>query len=541
MKARRAVPGRVGVPPAGLGVSPKQSSKQMRKAATQDASLGLAHPPSSAIPNRRLGGRDAHPTREAQTERLKARNSELIRTLQLSEEARAVLADQYDFAPVGFVTLDAKGCVREINLTAAHMLGWERAPLLGMPFFTHIAKAHVSTFLRHLRDCRRQSCEIVCEAALRVRGGGEVPVELRSVPVLDPRRGDTVFRTTIINVTERLQVSRALRESEERYRELVELSPDGIFIVSEGAIVFANSAALLLCGVERAEALFGGEFIAWARSAYRPALSAILLGASTAREAPPVEAKFVRRDRTVIDVEVVARPFRHDGGRAVLVVARDISRRKAAERHVLKISDRERSNFGRDLHDSLCQGLTGAALLADGLRKEFQSVNPRAAEEAQYLAEVVRNCREEARNLARSLCPVTMEQHGLVAALHELATEVAARMRVGCTLQADDRIAIDDVSRATHLYRIAQEAISNAIQHGRAKSVLLQLGADNGKMTLRVEDNGKGLPAKPKHAGMGLHIMRYRAGLIGGSLDVRRVRPRGTVVTCTFSTHSETA
>ena len=364
---------------------------------------------------------------------------------------------------------------------------------------------------------------------------------MRSVPVLDPRRGDTVFRTTIIDIAERQRTSQALRESEERYRELVELSPDGIFIVSEGAIVFANSAALLLCGVERAEALFGGEFISWARTSYRPALSAILLGASAAREAPPVEAKFARRDGTVIDVEVVARPFRNDGERAVLVVARDIRRRKAAERHVLKISERERSSFGRDLHDSLCQGLTGAALLAEGLRKEFSKANPRAAEEAQYLAEVVRNCREEARNLARSLCPVTMEQHGLVAALHELATEIAARMRVDCTLQADDRIAIDDVSRATHLYRIAQEAISNAIQHGGAKSVLIQLGAANGKMTLRVEDNGKGLPAKPKQTGMGLHIMRYRAGLIGGSLDVRRMRPRGTVVTCTFSTHSETA
>jgi PAS domain S-box-containing protein len=479
-------------------------------------------------------------SRAEQMERLKARNSELMRTLQLSEESRAVLADQYDFAPVGFVTLDAKGCVREINLTAARILAWERAPLLGMPFLTHIAKVHVSTFLHHLRDCRRQSREIVCEAALRVRGGGEVPVELRSVPVLDPRRGDTVFRTTIIDINERLHASRALRGSEERYRELVELSPDGIFIVRDGAIVFANSAALLLCGVERAETLYGGDFIVWMRPAYRPTLSAILLGASTAREAPPVEAKFARRDGTVIDVEVLARPFRHDGGRAVLVVARDISRRKAAERHVLKISERERSNFGRDLHDSLSQGLTGAALLADGLRKEFQNANPRAAEEAQYLAEVVRNCREEARNLARGLCPVTMEQHGLVAALHELATEIAARMRVGCTVQADNRIAIDDMTRATHLYRIAQEAISNAIQHGRAKSVLIQLGADNGKMTLRVEDNGKGLPAKPKRTGMGLHIMRYRASLIGGSLDVRRMRPRGTVVTCTLSTHTET-
>ncbi|HEX5175669.1 MAG TPA: PAS domain S-box protein [Chthoniobacteraceae bacterium] len=471
-------------------------------------------------------------------DRLKTQNSELRRTLQLSEEARAVLADQYDFAPVGFVMLDAKGCVREINLTAARLLACERAPLLGMPFVVHFAKEHVRTFLNHIRDCQTGSREVVCEAVLRVRGGGMVPCEFRSVPVLDPRRGDKVVRTTIIDISERLRTLRALRESDERYRELVELSPDGIFIVSKGVIVFANSSAAAICGVEGTGELVGRGFVTLARPAFSAAVGAIVAGGSSGDKATPVEIKLARGNGRSIDVEVVARPFRHEGERAVLVVARDISRRKNAERDVLKISDRERASFGRDLHDSICQSLMGTTLLAEGLAKQLRKGHPRSAALADQLARALRSCGEEARNLARGLCPITMQQHGLVAALHELASEVAARARVKCTLQCDERIMIEDTARAAHLYRIAQEAIANAIRHGDAKSVFISLGGNNGQITLRVEDNGKGLPAKPKQSGMGLHTMRYRASLIGGSIDVRRARRRGTVVTCTFSSHA---
>ena len=187
----------------------------------------------------------------------------------------------------------------------------------------------------------------------------------------------------------------------------MELSPDGIFITSAGMIVFANRAALRLCGVESAEALFGGEFIVWARPAYRAALSAVLLRPFADHETRARGSTLrTRSDGTTVDVEVVARPLsRADERAAVLVVARDITRRKTAERHVLKISERERAGFGRDLHDGLCQSLMGAAFLTDALRKDLTDAQPRAAAAAEKVAHVVRSCGEEARSLARGLCP----------------------------------------------------------------------------------------------------------------------------------------
>lgn len=207
---------------------------------------------------------------------------------------------------------------------------------------------------------------------------------------------------------------------------------------------------------------------------------------------------------------------------------------------MLAISERKRTTFGQDVHDGLCQSLIGAGYLADVLRRDLREIGPEATAKAQEIAKVVRASAEEARNLARGLCPVNVENDGLTAALHELAAEVTKRSRVGCALECDDRLSIADSAVATNLYRIAQEAVANAIKHGKAKSVLIQLAAANGRMTLAVRDDGKGIPAKPKQSGMGLHTMQYRATMIGGSLDVRRDRPRGTVVTCSFPTTGRT-
>jgi PAS domain S-box-containing protein len=521
----------VRVIPRTVGSPPKRPAPRAGKAAGSDASRGAPVGKEPPVAKEWRG----------QIERLEAKNRGLTRTLQIVEEARAALADQYDFAPIGFMTLDAKGCMREINLTAARMLNRERSTLLTMPFFTHIAKPHVGTFLRHLHECRTKSREVISEVTLRVRPGGMLPVELRSVPVIDPRHGDTVHRTTIMDITPRLRAERALRESEERYRELVELSPDGIFITSAGAIVFANRAALRFCGAESAPELAGHEITDWVRPSFRPALNALLLQAAEARETPPMEAKFTRRDGTVTEVEIAARSFHYDEEPTVLMIARDITRRKIAERHVLKISERECSRFGRDLHDSLCQNLAGAACMIVALRNDLRVVGRPFAEEAHRIADLVRDCIKEARSLAGELCPVAMESSGLVAALHGLTAGVGMRTHIGCALECDDQLTISDPEVATHLYRIAQEAVSNAIRHGRAKSVLIRLAADNGRMTLCVEDDGKGFPTKPKQTGMGLHTMRYRASIIGGGLEVRRTKPRGTIVTCTFPGHPESS
>jgi PAS domain S-box-containing protein len=481
--------------------------------------------------------RSARTPRQASQARLvkqlEARNLELARTLQLVEEVRANLADQYDFAPIGFVTLDVKGCIREINLTAARMLGRERSRLLTMPFFTHVAKPDCRAFLNHLRGCRTTQSEIITDVALRAGRSQMLAVELRSVPVIDSRRGDIVYRTAITDITGRVRAANALRESEERYRDLVEFSPDGIFVERDGEILFANSAALRLCGVETARDMVGSRLVDWVGASFRQAFNSTLLASTGARETPTMEIRLLRPDGIAVEVEMAAHRFLYEGEPAMLVLARDITRRKKAERDVLEISGRERANFGREVHDGLCQSLVGVAYLAHVLQRQVRGLNPRAAA-AGMISGIVRQCADEARTLARGIYPVAIENNGLAAALHILASGVKDRARARCTLECDDHLSIGDAGVATHLYRIAQEAVSNALRHGKPKNVLIQLLSGNGDLTLRVSDDGKGLPAKPSQSGMGLHTMLYRATTIGGSLDIRRSHPRGTVVTCSI-------
>jgi signal transduction histidine kinase len=137
--------------------------------------------------------------------------------------------------------------------------------------------------------------------------------------------------------------------------------------------------------------------------------------------------------------------------------------------------------------------------------------------------------------LSRGLLPVVSDAHGLMSALRLYATEIEDLFGIACRFQCEGAVLIHDAAMATHLYHIAQEAVNNAIKHGRAKNILIRLFSGEHQGTLIVKDDGVGIerPLAP-HAGVGLHIMGYRAGMIGGSLDVHRDQPRGTAVTCRF-------
>jgi signal transduction histidine kinase len=137
-----------------------------------------------------------------------------------------------------------------------------------------------------------------------------------------------------------------------------------------------------------------------------------------------------------------------------------------------------------------------------------------------------------ARNLARGLAPVELEAEGLTTALRELAKTTSERFGIQCRLEDHDPVPIDDPATAIHLFRIAQEAISNAIRHGQARQVVIKLSAVPSGMEMQIQDDGGGLPDPlPERRGMGLHIMQHRATMIGASFELRRQAP-GTVVIC---------
>lgn len=210
--------------------------------------------------------------------------------------------------------------------------------------------------------------------------------------------------------------------------------------------------------------------------------------------------------------------------------------RKHLEQALLEISEREQRRIGHDLHDGLGQHLAGTELMSQVLEEKLTARKLKT--EAARAGEIARHVREaisQARMLARGLSPVVLESEGLMSALQEMAASTEQITRIHCRFQCDPPVLIEDHAVATHLFRIAQEAVSNAVKHGKAKEVLIHLQASEGKIVLVIKDRGAGLPkVLPSKRGMGLRIMEYRAAMVGGSLVVQREAEGGTSVTCSI-------
>lgn len=240
-----------------------------------------------------------------------------------------------------------------------------------------------------------------------------------------------------------------------------------------------------------------------------------------------------RKDDTRFWASIVLTPVHDEAGepRGYAMLIRDITERRSLERDILEISERERQRIGHDLHDGLGQELSGIALLSTALASQLQSESSSGAAEADEIAELIHNSISHTRDLARGLCPVDLEDDGLVSALRLLAEQIKRLPGVECEFDASSPGTIDSVT-ASHLYRIAQEAINNAIRHGKAQHIIIRLASLNGQLILSITDDGVGLPEEPSTAGMGMRLMNYRAKMIRGTLSIHSAATRGTVVQC---------
>lgn len=221
-------------------------------------------------------------------------------------------------------------------------------------------------------------------------------------------------------------------------------------------------------------------------------------------------------------------------GASTIILRADIAHRERLEKEVLEISEREQRRIGQDLHDGLCQRLTGIALFNRSLQQKLTAKSVAEAGEAARVTELINSSIEEARRLIHGLHPVPNEPLGLMMALRELVAGAQSLTKLACRFDCPDTVVIPDRIAATHLFRIAQEALHNALRHAKASNIVIALRADENTITLTVSDDGCGLPEHRSRSGLGLEIMDYRATAIGATLTVRRSEKHGTVVDCTL-------
>lgn len=206
--------------------------------------------------------------------------------------------------------------------------------------------------------------------------------------------------------------------------------------------------------------------------------------------------------------------------------------RERLEREILMISEREQKRIGQDLHDSLGQTLTAISYKVKLLEKKLMDKVMPEPEEASNIVKLVGDSISQARNIAKGLYPDELTQIGLDAALEELRLDVTNKYGIECILQYN--MPTPFVSEiAIQLYRIIQEAVSNAIKHASSKKIVMTVKGIGVGILISIQDNGIGLPQDEKKGkGIGLQIMKYRASLIGGKLHVENHPNGGTLVTC---------
>ncbi|HEX4796442.1 MAG TPA: DUF4118 domain-containing protein [Humisphaera sp.] len=318
-------------------------------------------------------------------------------------------------------------------------------------------------------------------------------------------------------------------------------SVDGILVVSENArVIYANRRMAELWGLPP-QAF--GQNLADVLGAMREKLAdrrAPLLSRSE-DGAVPVDAdatsNLALQDGRIL--ECYSAPVRSADGTSYGKVwfFRDITERRKVARQIIEAGERERQRIGQDLHDDVCQHLAGITCLGRVLERELIDCNPAQAERAGRIVELIGQAIHRARSLSHGLQPVEFENAGLGTSLRELAATVESMFAVRCQFRGESSVPLNDAIAPIHLYRIAQEAINNAVRHGKAANIYIDLFNIEGRVIMSIEDDGVGIDLSVPPTGLGLRTMQTRARMIGGTLNVERGNERGTLVTCQLPLH----
>jgi PAS domain S-box-containing protein len=339
-------------------------------------------------------------------------------------------------------------------------------------------------------------------------------------------------------IRQQLSAEAALKE---RYENLFENANDMVFTHDlAGRITSINQVGEQLLG-RRREEILGKNLTDFVAAEQREAVGQWLAQVTTGTELPSAEWDFVSATGERPRLEISARFVQQAGKEAeVEGIARDITERKGLEREILEISNREQRRIGHDLHDGVCQQLAAIAYRMDILGDQLQKKGVNESSEAERIGMLLNEAVQQTRSVARGLFPVRLDESGLESALAELAANTSGLFRIHCQFSGEQPFPKVNAATSLHLYYIAQEAVSNAAKHGKATNVIIAVTRVRNHFNLCIQDNGSGflLPVVGA-AGMGIRIMRYRARMIGTTLDLKSRPNQGTQIDVQFTAQDE--
>jgi len=376
------------------------------------------------------------------------------------------------------------------------------------------------------------------EFRVRTRSGSWRWVLSRGMATMRDPSGRALRITGItMDIDARKRAEKALRESEARLAMILQTMSEGVVLIdADGRVEFTNPAFDRMFGHEPG-AVNGKVVMELLDLRHHAKVSSRAIDRLLARFSATDGKRtvtFRRRNGTEFPGDVLSGTIEVAGIKKTVYVIRDVIERKLLEKEITEIAHRERRRIGGDLHDGLGQELTGISLLLRSLARRIESNQLPQRSDLDEIIALVNHAIQTTRSMAMGLSPVTLERGGVVSALSSLAAWT--RSTLGCEVRLRralrHKLTLDEAN-ATHLYLIAQEAILNAVKHGRARLILVTLSTTHDVISLAISDDGIGLRSPGRlNPGMGLKIMEYRAGMMGGSLSIKKRNGGGTRVHC---------
>jgi PAS domain S-box-containing protein len=400
--------------------------------------------------------------------------------------------------------------------------------------------------LSGIEVCRQIKADVALQDTFVVLFSGHATSVQHKVEGLGTGADDYLVKTiqpdeflARIRTIVRLQNATAgLRASEQRHRELaaiVESSEDAIFSKTlDGRIVSWNHAAERNYGYAAAEVV-GGPVSVLFPPGREEELADIMQDLSCGRRVVSYETLRRKKDGSLVEVSLTISPIRDAAGNVTgaSVIARDITEKTRLIKELLEISAAERRRIGHELHDGLGQYLAGIAFRAKALEQALAAEGSPRSSEAKELAAFISSAIGQTRSLARGSDPIEIESSGLLASLQNLVAETRHFFNITCLFHCRDSELKVDARTGLALYRIAQEAIHNAVTHGAARQIDIELAVDAGFLCLRIRDDGIGFQTQTQNqSGMGLRVMGYRTRSIGAMLHIHSQPDQGTEIRC---------
>ncbi len=452
------------------------------------------------------------------------------------------------------VVMDFGGRIVAWNRGAQRLYGYTQAEALKLNVRDLMSGDRLDSTLEVMRRVARGEVMAAFDTQRRTRDGRLVDVSATVALLFDAagnpeslaaterditarRRAEDETRMLNVRLEQRVaERATELQHSEEQIRAILDATADAVVTIDIlGRVATFNRAAERIFGYAASEVI--GENVTMlippqervGRYGYKAtatrSYASRLIGRSH-------EISGRRKDGSIFPIQLSVNSVE---GRDLFVgVARDMTEHKALQKEIIDVAMLEQRRIGQELHDGTQQELTGLGLLAQSLAESLSRSNAMTASQvASRVARGIEQCNQRVRSLARGMVPVPIDREGLMTALAELARQTTEIHGIPCGFECPSPVEIDNDNEATHLYRIAQEAVSNATRHAKASAIWIRLEQVDGRLLLEVQDTGIGLQAAANSGkGVGLRLMEHRCAMIGGNFAIEPRPDGGTCIAC---------